>query len=135
MADERPLERPLERWIEAAEVVAGDAIRTAWARVERLGTIGPRSRRARAFRRFGTGSAICFPVAALYGEEYIELGEGCIIGPYSSLSAGGVPGQGIDHPPGVALGDPGLLGKGSGIVGPNPGEIGGDGVTRHHPYI
>ena len=40
----------------------------------RLANIGPRSRRARRFGRFGAGSAICFPVAALYGEEYIEVG-------------------------------------------------------------
>ena len=77
----------------------------AWQHVERLGTIGPRSRRARAFRRFGDGSAICFPVAALYGEEYIELGEGCIIGPYCSLSAGVMPGQVLDHSPVVTIGD------------------------------
>ena len=72
---------------------SGDAIGRAWERLAHQATIGPRSRRARPFRRFGDGSAICFPVAALYGEEYIELGEGCIIGPYCSLSAGVMPGH------------------------------------------
>lgn len=125
----------LERWLETAQVVAGDAIRATWQRVERLGTIGPRSRRARAFRRFGAGSAICFPVAALYGEEYIELGEGCIIGPYCSLSAGVMPGQVIDHSPVVRIGDRVLIGKGSGIVGHHTVEIGDDVFTGHHVYI
>ncbi len=124
-----------ERWVEAAQVAAGDAIRTGWSHIEKLGTIGPRSRRARTFRRFGAGSAICFPFAALYGEEYIELGEGCIIGPYCSLSAGVMPGQVIDHSPVVAIGDRVLIGKGSGIVGHNSVEIGDDVFTGHHVYI
>jgi acetyltransferase-like isoleucine patch superfamily enzyme len=124
-----------ERWVEAAQVAAGDAIRTGWSHLEKLGTIGPRSRRARTFLRFGVGSAICFPVAALYGEEYIELGEGCIIGPYCSLSAGVMPGQVIDHSPVVAIGDRVLIGKGSGIVGHNSVEIGDDVFTGHHVYI
>jgi acetyltransferase-like isoleucine patch superfamily enzyme len=124
-----------ERWVEHAQVVAGDAIRAGWQQIERLGTIGPRSRRARAFRRFGTGSAICFPVAALYGEEYIELGEGCIIGPYCSLSAGVMPGQVLDHSPVVTIGDRVLIGKGSGIVGHREIVIGDDVWTGHHVYI
>ena len=124
-----------ERWVEHAQIAAGDAIRVGWQRIERLGTIGPRSRRARGFRRFGAGSAICFPVAALYGEEYIELGEGCIIGPYCSLSAGVMPGQVLEHSPVVTIGDRVLIGKGSGIVGHHTVEIGDDVFTGHHVYI
>ena len=126
---------PWERWRESAQVAAGDAIRASWQQIERLATIGPRSRRARPFRRFGDGSAICFPVAALYGEEYIELGEGCIIGPYCSLSAGVMPGQVLDHSPVVTIGDRVLIGKGSGIVGHHTVEIGDDVFTGHHVYI
>jgi acetyltransferase-like isoleucine patch superfamily enzyme len=125
----------LEAWLERAQVAAGEAIRVGWEQITRLGTIGPRSRRARRFRRFGDGSAICFPVAALYGEEYIEVGEGCIIGPYSSLSAGVMPGHVIDHSPVVRIGDRVLLGKGSGIVGHHTVEIGDDVFTGHHVYI
>ena len=40
-----------ERWLQTAQVVAGDAVRAGWQRIERLGTIGPRSRRARPFQR------------------------------------------------------------------------------------
>ena len=74
-------------------------------------------------------------MAALYGEEYIELGEGCIIGPYSSLSAGVMPGQVIDHSPVVTIGDHVLIGKGSGVVGHNSVEIGDHVFTGHHVYI
>jgi acetyltransferase-like isoleucine patch superfamily enzyme len=125
----------VERWYERAQVVAGDAVRAAWEQLSHLGAIGPRSRRARPFRKFGAGSAICFPVAALYGEEYIELGEGCIIGPYCSLSAGVMPGHVIDHSPVVTIGDRVLIGKGSGIVAHHSVEIGDDVFTGHHVYI
>lgn len=125
----------LERWLDTARVVAGDAVREGWDRLARVGTIGPRSARARRFRRFGRGSAICFPVAALYGEEYIELGEDCIIGPHASLSAGVMPGQAIDHSPVVSIGDRVLIGKGSGVVGHHAVVIGDDVFTGHHVYI
>jgi acetyltransferase-like isoleucine patch superfamily enzyme len=114
---------------------AGDAIGRAWERLSHQATIGPRSRRARPFRRFGDGSAICFPVAALYGEEYIEVGAGCIIGPYCSLSAGVMPGHVIGHSPVVTIGDRVLIGKGSGIVGHDSVVIGDDVFTGHHVYI
>ena len=125
----------LDRWLDGARVFAGDVVRAGWDRLARRATIGPRSARARPFRRFGDGSAICFPVAALYGEEYIELGEGCIIGPYCSLSAGVMPGHVIDHSPVVTIGDRVLIGKGSGIVGHHTVEIGDDVFTGHHVYI
>jgi acetyltransferase-like isoleucine patch superfamily enzyme len=125
----------LEHWLGSVQLHAGEVVRVAWDAVARLGTIGPRSARARRFRRFGDGSAICFPVAALYGEEHIELGERCIIGPYSSLSAGVMPGQVIEHSPVVTIGDRVLVGKGSGIVAHQRVEIGDDVFTGHHVYI
>jgi acetyltransferase-like isoleucine patch superfamily enzyme len=123
------------RWLDGARVLAGDVVRAGWEQISHFGNIGPRSARARRFRRFGDGSAICFPVAALYGEEYIELGEGCIIGPYCSLSAGVMPGHDVGHSPVVTIGDRVLIGKGSGIVGHHTVEIGDDVFTGHHVYI
>ena len=123
------------RFFDGARVAAGAVVRAGWDALSRYGTIGPRSRRARRFRRFGDGSAICFPVAALYGEEYIELGAGCIVGPYCSLSAGVMPGHDVGHSPVVTIGDRVLIGKGSGIVGHHRVEIGDDVFTGHHVYI
>jgi acetyltransferase-like isoleucine patch superfamily enzyme len=118
-----------------ARAAAGDAIDALWQQVGRVATIGPRSRRARGFHRFGDGSAICFPVTALFGEEYIDLGEHVIIGPYSSLSAGVMPGHVLDHTPVVSIGDRVLIGKGSGIVAHDRVIIGDDVFTGHHVYI
>jgi acetyltransferase-like isoleucine patch superfamily enzyme len=113
----------------------GDVVLRAWERLVRRATIGPRSARARTFRRFGPGSAICAPFAALFGEAYIELGADCIIGPYSSLSAGVMPGHVPDVVPTIAIGDRCLIGKGSGIVGHRSIVIGDDVFTGHHVYI
>ena len=47
----------------------------------RQASIGPKSRRARRFGAFGTGSGILFPTVALYGEPYIRIGRDVIVGP------------------------------------------------------
>jgi acetyltransferase-like isoleucine patch superfamily enzyme len=121
--------------VDDVRVWTGDALISVWEQLTRRATIGPRSARARRFLRFGTGSAICVPVAALYGEEYIDLGEHCIIGPYCSLSAGVMPGHKIDHAPVVKIGNRVLIGKGSGVVAHSSVEIGDDVFTGHHVYI
>jgi carbonic anhydrase/acetyltransferase-like protein (isoleucine patch superfamily) len=120
---------------ERAGVVAGDAALAMWERLGRRATIGPRSARARRFLRFGRGSAICVPFAALYGEQFIDLGEDSIVGPYATLSAGVMPGHVPSHIPTVVIGDRCLIGKGSGIVAHQLVEIGDDVFTGHHVYI
>ncbi len=93
------------------------------------------SARARRFRRFGESSAICFPVAALFGEEYIEIGDGTIVGPHCTISAGIMPGHTLGNVPRLRIGDRCLLGKSSGIVTHESIEIGDDVFTGHHVYI
>ncbi len=114
---------------------AGSALRVVWDRVGHWATMGPRSRRARSFRAFGAGSAICFPFTALFGERYISIGEGTIIGPYVSLSAGVSPAHDLGIDEVVSIGDRCLIGKGSGIVGHERVVIGNDVFTGHHVYI
>jgi acetyltransferase-like isoleucine patch superfamily enzyme len=123
-----PIFDPLRR-------IAGDVVQSAWDHVQRLGTIGPRHRRARAFRSFGAGSAICFPVTALYGERYIRLGSETIIGPHVTLSAGVSPDHVLDREVVVSIGDRCLIGRGSGIVAHESVEIGDDVFTGHHVYV
>jgi len=114
---------------------AGDLLWAAWEHGSRLATLGPNRARARRFGAFGEGSAICFPVAALFGERYIRIGERTIIGPYSSLSAGVAPGHVPLRDPVLTIGDRTVIGKGSGIVGHVQVDIGDDVWTGHHVYI
>ena len=115
--------------------IAGDVLQAAWVQAQRLGTMGPRSRRARQFAAFGAGSAICFPITALYGERHIVIGKGTVIGPNLSLSAGVSPEQDLGAEVLVRIGDRCLIGRGSGIVAHESIDIGDDVFTGHHVYI
>jgi acetyltransferase-like isoleucine patch superfamily enzyme len=118
-----------------AKRAAGEVVQSTWAAAIELGAIGPHSRRARRFGRFGDGSVICFPPNALFNEQYISIGEGTMFGPEITLSAGMVPGQRMVSDTVITVGDRCLFGKGSGIVGHLEIVIGDDVWTGHHVYI
>lgn len=118
-----------------ARAALATVLQTGWEQLARRATIGPGQRRARAFGRFGQGSALCFPPAALYGEQYIRIGEDSVIGPYVTLSAGVMPGHILDRDAVITIGDRCLIGKGSGVVGHESIEIGDDVWTGHHVYV
>ena len=101
----------------------------------RWGAIGPQSRAGRRFGKFGDGSIICFPANTIFNERYIHIGDGTMIGPDVTLSAGMVPGQQCLTDSVVRIGDRCLIGKGSGIVGHLSIDIGDDvwtGPSRVH---
>jgi acetyltransferase-like isoleucine patch superfamily enzyme len=112
----------------------GDVMQAGWSWAVDVGTIRPGHRRAQRFARFGQRSAICFPVGGLFGESSIELGDGCIIGPNATLSAGVSPEQVLNGPV-ITIGDRCVIGKGSGIVGHQRIEIGDDVWTGHSVYV
>jgi acetyltransferase-like isoleucine patch superfamily enzyme len=119
----------------SASTRVGDLVTSVWERVTEAGKIRAGSRRAGRFGRFGAASAICFPVAALFGERYIHVGAGSVIGPYSSLSAGVSPADVPERDPVVVIGDRTVIGKGSDIVGQLSVEIGDDVWTGPYVYI
>lgn len=90
---------------------------------------------ARRFGRFGEGSFVAFPTAALFNERYVWVGRDTRIGPYVSLSVGMAPGQVPLTDPVVRIGDRCLIGRGSGIVAHLSVEIGDDVFTGHYVYI
>src|SRR5262249_59351312 len=100
----------------------GDAVQAGWSLAIDLGTIRPGHRRARRFARFGDRSAICFPVAAVVGESSIEVGEGCIIGSYATLSAGVSTEQVLDGAV-VTLRAPCDIGTWTRLVRPPPRQL------------
>ena len=120
---------------ENVERVAGDAIHAAWRGITRLGAIGPRHRRARAFHSFGDGSMIGFPQSVLFGEGRIAIGRGTTVGPLASISAGMPSQAGMRGEPIITIGDRCTLGKGIGIVAHERVEIGDDIWTGHYVYV
>lgn len=99
------------------------------------GAIGPKSSRAKRFRHFGDGSSICFPVTALYGERYISIGEGTIVGPHTSLSAGVSPEHELGDVEVLSIGSHTLIGKGSAVVAHERVVIGDNVFTGHNVYV
>lgn len=118
-----------------ATSAVADVIQGAWSLASRLGTLGPNGRRARGFARFGWGSAINFPINTLYGEQFIAIGEGTMIGPQVTLGAGDLGGTPPVEVPMIEIGDRVLIGKGSGIVAHRHIVIGDDVFTGHNVYI
>ncbi len=118
-----------------AKRTTGEAVHWAWETAIECAAIGPYSRRGRRFGRFGANSVICFPPNTIFNEQFIHIGEGTMIGPHVTLSAGMVPGQACISDPVVKIGDRCLIGKGSGIVGHFEIVIGNDVWTGHHVYI
>ena len=115
--------------------LCGAVVRSAWKRISWWGAIGPRSAAGRRFGKFGDNSIICFPANTIFNEHYIHIGEGTMIGPDVTLSAGMMPGQQCLTDSVVRIGDRCLIGKGSGIVGHLSIDIGNDVWTGHNVYI
>jgi acetyltransferase-like isoleucine patch superfamily enzyme len=101
----------------------------------RAGTITPENPAGHPFRSFGMGSVIGFPTGALYGEKWIEIGAGTMIGAQVSLSAGMVPGQDLGEAPVLRIGNRCLIGRGSHIVAHYSIVIGDDVFTGPYVYI
>ena len=107
----------------------------AWQWACEAGTIGPGDGRAQRFGSFGSHSLIAFPQGAIYNEHYISIGEGTMVGPYASITAGMAPGQVMATNPVVTIGDRCIIGRGSHIVGHWSIEIGDDIQTGPYVYI
>ncbi len=118
-----------------ARRLAATAVHRSWAAFCRLGAIVPGDDQARLFGRFGSSSCIAFPQGAMFGLQWIHIGEGTLIGPHVTLSAGMAPGQQMVTNPVVRVGDRCLIGRGSSIVGHLSIEIGDDVWTGPYVYI
>jgi len=112
-----------------------DALLGAHQWLTRRAAIMPTSRRANRFARFGSGTILCFPPAALFGEEAIQIGQDTLIGPYVSLSAGMTPGQSLISDSIVKIGDRCLIGRQSSIVGHFEISIGHDVYFGPNVYV
>ncbi len=106
-----------------------------WRAAQRAGTITPETPAGQAFARFGPGSLMGFPTGALYGQEWIEIGAGTMIGSNVSLSAGLVPGHDLGGQPVLRIGDRCVIGRGSHIVAHHSIVIGDDVFTGPNVYI
>lgn len=106
-----------------------------WQGAERAGAITADTPAGRAFASFGPGSVIGFPVGAVYGQRWIEIGSGTLVAAQVSLSAGMVPGQDLGDRPVLRIGDGCVIGRGSHIVAHYSIVIGDDVFTGPYVYV
>ena len=110
-------------------------VHRAWDAVQRAGTITADTPAGRRFAAFGPGSIAAFPPGSVFGERWIAVGEGTLIGAQVSLSAGMVPGQDLGPVPVLRIGNRCVIGRGSHIVAHHSIEIGADVFTGPYVYI
>jgi len=80
-------------------------VHAVWRWVDSVGTIIPGTRRADAFARFGTGSAIGFPIVTLFGEQHMRIGENTMIGRHCTMTVGYDTDDGRPRADGLVIGD------------------------------
>jgi serine acetyltransferase len=111
------------------------SVHWAWRAVQRAGAVTADMPGGRRFAAFGRGSVAAFPPGAVFGERWIAIGAGTLIGPLVTLSAGMVPGQDLGAAPVLRIGDRCVIGRGSHIVAHCSLEIGDDVFTGPYVYI
>jgi acetyltransferase-like isoleucine patch superfamily enzyme len=122
-------------WASAGRGVAWRAVHRIWRTVQRAGAITADTPGGRHFAAFGPGSVIAFPTGAMYGEAWIEIGSGTLIGERVSLSAGLLPGHDLGADPVLRIGSRCVIGRGSHLVAHQSIVIGDDVYTGPNVYI
>jgi serine acetyltransferase len=110
------------------------AVHWGWREFQQAGIVTADTPAGKAFARFGRGSLMAFPAGSVFGEGWIEIGAGTLIGAQVSLSAGLVPGQDLGQTV-LRVGDRCVIGRGSHIVAHESVEIGDDVWTGPYVYI
>lgn len=98
--------------------IAAAVIHRSWSWITAVGSVSPDDARGRRFREMGKASCISFPPGAVFGERWIAIGAGTLVGPNVSLAVG-MPGEPLDPdaPAVIRIGERCNIGRGSSIVG------------------
>ena len=120
------------RW---RRLTAHRLVHAAWRWQQRFGTITADTASGRRFASFGPGSLIAFPTGTIYGERWIEVGDGTMIGEQASICAGMMPGHDLGPGTVLRIGDRCVIGRGSHVVAHCSIDIGDDVYTGPYVYI
>jgi acetyltransferase-like isoleucine patch superfamily enzyme len=111
------------------------AVHWGWEAVQRGGAVTADTPAAGRFAAFGRGSIAAFPPGSVFGERWIAIGTGTLIGAFVSLSAGMVPGQDLGPEPVLRIGHRCVIGRGSHVIAHHSLVIGDDVFTGPYVYI
>ncbi|GAA0612760.1 acyltransferase [Streptomyces crystallinus] len=109
--------------------------RGAWSWVEQHGRITSEAPGRHRFGYLGEGVCIGFPVGSLYGEPWMEIGDGTLIGRHVTLTAGLLPGLELGPEPVLRIGRGCLIGLGSHVVAHQSVTIGDQVSIAPYVYI
>jgi acetyltransferase-like isoleucine patch superfamily enzyme len=115
--------------------LAARVVQAAWRWIQKAGTLTAETAAGGAFAAFGPGSLIAFPTGSIYGERWIEVGAGTMIGEQASICAGMAPGHDLGPGSVLRIGDRCVIGRGSHIVAHHSIDIGDDVFTGPYVYI
>ncbi|TYB54201.1 acyltransferase [Nonomuraea sp. PA05] len=113
----------------------GALIHRAYGAIRAAGEISAGSSAGYRFRSLGAGVSIAFPPGAIFGEQWIEIGEHTLIGERVSMSCGMVPGPDLGPDSILRIGASCSIGRGSHIVAHQSVDIGDDVFTGPYVYI
>ncbi|MGI5270905.1 acyltransferase [Nonomuraea sp. CA-218870] len=113
----------------------GWLIHRAYRVIREAGAITPRTPGGYGFRHLGEGAKIAFPPGAIFGEEWIEIGEHTLIGERVSLSCGMWPGADLGPDSILRIGASCSIGRGTHIVAHQSIDVGDDVFTGPYVYI
>src|ERR1700751_6368796 len=102
------------------------AAQAVWRTLQQYGSISPDTPAGRRFGAFGPGSMMAFPTGAVYGERWIEVGDGTMLAQQVTLCAGMMPGHDLGDRTVLRVGDRCVIGRGSHIAAHHSITIGGD---------
>ncbi|MEV0093808.1 GDSL-type esterase/lipase family protein [Streptomyces sp. NPDC050738] len=118
-----------------SRAVGGVVVRRAWAWAKDVGAITSASPAGRRFGHLGAGVRIGFPPGCLYGEPWMSVGAGTLVGSQVTMTAGLLPG--MDLGPGLVLriGRGCVIGRGTHIVAHESVTVGDQVFIAPHVYI
>jgi len=129
------MRRLMRRIGDARRRAASRAVHWAWRKLQRAGEVSPGTRAAKAFREFGAGSVMAFPLGSVFNQQWITIGAGTLIAEQVTMSAGIMPGHDLGPDPVLRVGNRCVIGRGSHIVAHQSIDIGDDVWTGPYVYI
>jgi acetyltransferase-like isoleucine patch superfamily enzyme len=115
--------------------LASRLVHRGWEFVRANGAVTPATPGGYRFRRLGEGTCLAFPIGAIFGEAWIEIGAHTLVAERVSISAGMNPGLDLGPISIVRIGSGCSIGRGSHIVGHQSIDIGDDVYTGPYVYI
>jgi acetyltransferase-like isoleucine patch superfamily enzyme len=110
-------------------------VHRAWQAVQHAGTVTADTPAGEKFASFGQGSMLAFPSGSVFGERWIMIGSGTLIGAHVTMTAGLVPGHDLGAVPVLQIGDRCVIGRGSHIIAHHSIQVGDDVYTGPYVYI